>query len=142
MHLIKDENGNVMPHNHGDEHTHEHTHHGHDHSVTHSHEHSHSEGHDHEHTHTHDHGCSHSHECGSGCKDTGACKNETVALLSYMLEHNEHHAAELDQMAENLQKLGMDSAAKQIKDAVSDFQKGNLRLSLALTTVKEQLKES
>ena len=132
MHLIKDENGNVMPHNHGDEHTHEHTHHGHDHSVTHS----------HEHTHTHDHGCSHSHECGSGCKDTGACKNETVALLSYMLDHNEHHAAELDQMAENLQKLGMDSAAKQIKDAVSDFQKGNLRLSLALTTVKEQLKEA
>ena len=142
MHLIKDENGNVMPHNHGDEHTHEHTHHGHDHSVTHSHEHSHSEGHDHEHTHTHDHGCSHSHECGSGCKDTGACKNETVALLSYMLDHNEHHAAELDQMAENLQKFGMDSAAKQIKDAVSDFQKGNLRLSLALTTVKEQLKEA
>ena len=142
MHLIKDENGNVMPHNHGDEHTHEHTHHGHDHSVTHSHEHSHSEGHDHEHTHTRDHGCSHSHECGSGCKDTGACKNETVALLSYMLDHNEHHAAELDQMAENLQKLGTDSAAKQIKDAVSDFQKGNLRLSLALTTVKEQLKEA
>ena len=65
-----------------------------------------------------------------------------VVLLSYMLDHNEHHAAELDQMAENLQKLGMDSAAKQIKDAVSDFQKGNLRLSLALTTVKEQLKEA
>ena len=42
----------------------------------------------------------------------------------------------------NLQKLGMDVAAKQIKDAVSDFQKGNLRLSLALTTVKEQMKEA
>ena len=59
-----------------------------------------------------------------------------------MLDHNEHHAAELDQMAENLQKLGMDAAAKQIREAVSDFQKGNLRLSLALTTVKEQLKEA
>ena len=133
MHLIKDENGNVMPHNHGDGHTH-------DHSVTHTHEHSHGEGHEHDHEHSH--GCGHSHECGSSCGSSGECKNETVALLSYMLDHNEHHAAELDQMAENLQKLGMDVAAKQIREAVSDFQKGNLRLSLALTTVKEQLKEA
>lgn len=137
MHLIKDENGNVMPHHHSGEHTHEHTH---DHSVTHSHEHSHGEGHEHSHEHTH--GCGHSHECGSSCGSSGECKNETVALLSYMLDHNEHHAAELDQMADNLQNLGMDAAAKQIRDAVSDFQKGNLRLSLALTTVKEQLKEA
>lgn len=127
MHLIKDENGNVMPHNHSDGHTHEHTH-----------EHSHGEGH----SHGHSHSCGHSHECGSACGSSNECKNETVALLSYMLDHNEHHAAELDQMADNLQKLGMDAAAKQIKDAVSDFQKGNLRLSLALTTVKEQLKEA
>ena len=28
-----------------------------------------------------------------------------------------------------------------IKEAVADFQKGNLRLRLALTTVKEELKE-
>ena len=133
MHLIKDENGNVMPHNHGDGHTH-------DHSVTHTHEHSHGEGHEHDHEHSH--GCGHSHECGSSCGSSGECKNETVALLSYMLDHNEHHAAELDQMAENLQKLGMDAAAKQIREAVSDFQKGNLRLSLALATVKEQLKEA
>ena len=141
MHLIKDENGNVMPHNHGDGHTHEHTH---DHSVTHTHEHSHGEGHGHGHDHTHDHShsCEHSHECVSACGNSGECKNETVALLSYMLDHNEHHAAELDQMADNLQKLGMDVAAKQIREAVSDFQKGNLRLSLALTTVKEQLKEA
>lgn len=139
MHLIKDENGNVMPHKHGDEHTHEHTHSD---SITHSHEHSHGEGHDHEHTHAHNHECGHSHDCSTGCTSSGECKNETVALLNYMLEHNEHHAAELDQMADNLEKLGMDTAAKQIKEAVSDFQKGNLRLSLALTTVKEQLKEA
>lgn len=103
MHLIKDENGNVMPHTHG---------------------------------------CEHNHACGSDCQNSGDCKNETVALLSYMLDHNEHHAAELDQMADNLAKLGMDTAAKQIKEAVSEFQKGNLRLSLALTTVKEELKEA
>ena len=144
MHLIKDENGNVIPHPHSDMHTHEHSHDG----VAHTHEHSHCEGHGHEHTHghghthEHSHGCDHKHDCGSGCGDSCECKNETVALLSYMLDHNTHHAAELDQMADNLQKLGMDVAAKQIKDAVSDFQKGNLRLSLALTTVKEQMKEA
>ena len=96
--------------------------------VQHGHEHSHSaecQGHSHEH-------------CGS-CQD-GNCKNETVALLTYMLQHNEHHAQELDQMAENLEKLGLSAAAKTIKEAVSDFQKGNMRLGLALTLVKEELK--
>lgn len=127
MHLIKDENGNVMPHSH--EQNHEHTHdHGHDH------------GHDHDHSHSH--ACGHSHDCSSGCGSSDECRNETVALLTYMLDHNQHHAAELDQMAANLEKLGMDTAARQIREAVSDFQKGNLRLSLALTTVKEQLKEA
>lgn len=140
MHLIKDENGNLV--HHGHEHTHEHTHAD---GVTHSHNHSHegSEGHDHSHDHAHahdhDHCQGHSHEhCGS-CNG-GDCKNETLALLTYMLQHNEHHASELDQMAENLKKMGMDAAAKTIKEAVSDFQKGNMRLGLALTLVKEECK--
>ena len=99
--------------------------------VTHSHTHSHAEGDNHCHTHGDGH-------CGS-C-ESGDCKNETVALLTYMLQHNEHHAAELDQMADNLKKLNMDAAAKTIKEAVADFQKGNMRLGLALTLVKEELK--
>ena len=48
----------------------------------------------------------------------GDCKNETLALLTYMLQHNEHHAQELDQMADNLAKMGMDAACKTIKEAV------------------------
>lgn len=130
MHLIKDENGNLVQHGHADghEHTHEHTHED---GVTHSHTHSHAEGDNHCHTHGDGH-------CGS-CEN-GDCKNETVALLTYMLQHNEHHAAELDQMADNLKKLNMDAAAKTIKEAVADFQKGNMRLGLALTLVKEELK--
>lgn len=134
MHLMKDENGNLIAHGH--EHSHEHTHSD---GVTHSHEHSH-DSHGEGHEHSHSDGCAHSHDghCGS-CKE-GDCKNETVALLTYMLQHNEHHAAELDQMAENLAKMGMDAAAKTIKEGVADFQKGNMRLSLALTLVKEELK--
>lgn len=114
MHLIKDENGNLLAHGH--EHTHEH---------------------DHEHAHTHEH--SHCHEncdsCNTGCEP----KKEAQALLTYMLQHNEHHAAELDQMAANLEKLGLNDSAKQIREGVTDFQKGNMRLSLALTLMKEQI---
>ena len=82
MHLIKDENGNLVQHGHG--HTHEHTHED---GMTHTHEHTHGEGHDHGHSHA-DHACDTAH-CGS-CSE-GDCKNETLALLTYMLQHNEHH---------------------------------------------------
>ena len=136
MHLIKDENGNLVQHGH--EHTPEHTHaHTHADGVTHTHSHSHeAEG---GHAHSHGNGCGDGHDhCGS-CEG-GDCKKETIALLTYMLQHNEHHAAELDQMADNLKKLNMDAAARTIKEAVSDFQKGNMRLGLALTLVKEELK--
>ena len=96
-----------------------------------------------EHHHHHDH----HHEgedCGHACNACGSeekCKDENLALLTYMLQHNEHHAAELDEMADKLEKAGMADAAKQIREGVSDFQKGNMRLSLALTLVKEHLKE-
>lgn len=134
MHLIKDENGNLVQHGH--EHTHEHTHAD---GVTHSHSHEHYAGQEEMHEHTHgDSACGGHEHCGS-CS-SGDCKNETVALLTYMLQHNEHHAAELDQMAENLEKMGMSAAAKTIKEGVADFQKGNMRLGLALTLVKEELK--
>ena len=119
MHLIKDENGNLVPHG---AHDHGHEHHHEDH-------HDHAEGHCHEH-------------CGSCGSSGDKCKDEAVALLAYMKQHNEQHAAELDTMAANIEKMGMTEAAKQIREAVSDFQKGNLRLSLALTLVQEALKEA
>ncbi|MDO4322432.1 MAG: cobalt transporter [Lachnospiraceae bacterium] len=139
MHLIHDENGNLCPHTHDHEHPHTHT-------YEHTHVHSHEHGHEEEHNHTHEHehspensgcekGCSgcgghtHSHEAPQGDKMT--------ALLDYMLKHNEHHAAELDQVAEKLRAEGKPAAAEQIKKAVDEFQKGNLYLSLALSMVKE-----
>lgn len=138
MHLIHDENGNHVAHAHGEDHSHchEHSHGGHTHEHSHTHEH----GQDGSHDHGHSHECGHGEGCCSSCG--GDCTQETVALLTYMLQHNEHHAAELDQMAVNLQKMGMDAAADQISEGVSEFQKGNMRLSLALTLVKEQLKEA
>lgn len=144
MHMITDENGNLLPHGH--EHEHEHTHeyaHTHEHSHEHGHEEEHTHGHDHEHahdhTHSHDHSHGHCHENCSSCNSNCDPKKEAQALLTYMLQHNEHHAAELDQMAANLAKLGLEDSAKQIREAVTDFQKGNMRLSLALTLMKEQM---
>ena len=110
MHLLYDENGNPIPHGAHDEHHHHHDHHH--------------EGED----------------CGHACNACGSeekCKDENLALLTYMLQHNEHHAAELDQMADKLRKAGMDTAAEQIRKAVDEFQKGSLYLSVALATVKE-----
>lgn len=137
MHLIKDENGNLIQH-------------GHDHAHEHTHEHTHSDGVTHSHPHTHEADGEHAHSHGDGCHDHGQghcgscqggdCGKETIALLTYMLQHNEHHAQELEQMADNLDKLEMKEAAKAIRDAVSDFQKSNMRLGLALTLVKEEMK--
>lgn len=140
MHLIQDENGNPIPHGHEHEHTHTHTY---EHSHPHTHEHGQEEDHhhSHEHVHCHDQGGAncHPHEDCGGC---GAHSHEApagdkmAALLDYMLKHNEHHAAELDQVAEKLRAEGKDAAAEQIKKAVDEFQKGNLYLSLALSMVK------
>lgn len=136
MHLIKDENGNLIPHGH--EHVHEHTHEdGHTHTHAHTHEHGHEE--EHHHHHAHDHGCGGS--CDTGCNGCGGAakdpKAQLVALLGYMLDHNESHARELDDMAAKISEAGMSEAAEQIKKGVAEFQKGNMYLSLALSMVKE-----
>lgn len=89
-------------------------------------------GHEHSHSHAGDAVCQK--EC-QGCGEHDPEK-ENIALLTYMLQHNEHHAAELDQMAEKLRKSGQETAAEQIRKAVDEFQKGNLYLSVALATVK------
>ncbi len=113
MHLIKDENGNVVSHGHGEQH-----------SCPHSH------GHEH---------CGHH---GEECGHQGDCRQETAALLAYMVQHNEQHAVELDQLADNLEKMDIFDAAKTIRDGVADFQKANMRFGLALAQVKEQIKEA
>ncbi len=114
MHLVQDENGNTLSHHHEADQGNK--------KVSSQEQH-----------------CGSGHDCSS-CK--GDCNAETVALLEYMLQHNEHHAAELDQIAANLRKLGMNTAADQVSEGVSEYLKGNMRLGLALTLVKEQIKEA
>ena len=58
-----------------------------------------------------------------------------MALMKYMVGHNTAHANELAQLAKQLQDLGENTAYEQIMLAVSDFEKGNLRLSTVLTSM-------
>ena len=114
----------------GHTHTHEHTH-AHAHSHDHAHPHTHEHLHDHGHEHTHSHDCTHDcHSCGSTCQHTPM--EELVALMKYMVGHNAAHAKELADLAAKLDKAGNKMAFEQVMAAVSDFEKGNMRLSVVL----------
>ena len=106
---------------------------GHSHEHAHNHEHC----HNHDHEHCHDHGHHHDHECGGHC---GGCGNHTpmdelLALMKYMVGHNASHAKELADLASQLDKIGSHTAYEQVMAAVSDFEKGNMRLSLVLASL-------
>ncbi len=105
----------------------------------HDHEHEHHDHHHHDHDHCgcdHDHGHTHDHEhCDCGCGGHGV-QDEDTAILAYMLDHNRHHAAELKEIAKHLRTNGKEEAAAQIEKGVEDFEKGNMRLSIALSLVK------
>ena len=68
-------------------------------------------------------------------------QREALALLTYMTQHNIQHAMELATMADNIAKMGIPEVAAQMKEAVSDYEKGNMRLSVALSALKGRLGE-
>ena len=144
MHIHHDHvAGGCHDHEHNHSHTHEHTHDG----VTHTHPHDHSHAHDHvhphEHDHLHDHGHTHdhSHDCGGHCHSCqGGCEHtpmeELTALMKYMVSHNASHARELAELAQKIDKTGNHTAYEQVMAAVSDFEKGNMRLSVVLASLE------
>ena len=60
---------------------------------------------------------------------------ELLALMKYMVGHNAAHARELAELAVQLEKAGSHTAYEQVMAAVSDFEKGNLRLSAVLSSL-------
>ena len=150
MHIHHDMVGGGHTHSHEHAHTHEHTHdgvththehtHAHEHDHEHPHNHDHLHGHDHAHDHSHDHGHEHSHDCGGHCHScASACSHtpmdELLALMKYMVGHNASHAKELADLAVQLEKAGSHMAYEQVMAAVSDFEKGNMRLSAVLASL-------
>ncbi len=94
--------------------------------------------HDHGHHHHHDH--EHSHECTGSCQGcAGGCEHtpmeELTALMKYMVGHNAAHAKELADLAVQLRSAGNPVAYEQVMAAVSDFEKGNMRLSVVLSSL-------
>ena len=83
---------------------------------------------DHVHTHadgtTHTHSHDHDHQHHS--------PEEALALLSYMVQHNRHHAEELHELAHSLE----DEPAQLLHDAILDFNLGNEKLDEALKLLK------
>ena len=106
-----------LPGHHHHDHDHEHHHHDHDH-----------------HHHDHDHQCSGSCQgCASQCEHTPM--EELMALMKYMVGHNAAHANELADLAKQFEIAGNHAAYEQVMAAVSDFEKGNMRLSVILNSL-------
>lgn len=80
--------------------------------------------HTHEHEHTHEHG--HTHQVHS--------PEETVALLTYMVGHNQHHAEELHELAHSVEG----EAQQLLHEAVVELTLGNEKLAEALRILKEE----
>ena len=146
MHIHHDHiAGGDHSHQHSHTHSHEHTHDGvaHTHEHCHEHAHSHEHPHDHEHLHEHSHAHEahdHSHDCNHECAGCASqCQHtpmeELTALMKYMVGHNAAHAKELADLAAQLDKAGNHAAFEQVMAAVSDFEKGNMRLSLVLASL-------
>ena len=116
-----------MGHDHNEIHDHAYLHahgvHHHDHGLAHTHAH-------HDHSHDCDHDCA---GCASHCQHTPM--EELLALMKYMVGHNAAHAKELADLAIQLEKAGSHMAYEQVMAAVSDFEKGNLRLSTVLASL-------
>ena len=142
MHIHPDHISGEHSHTHEHAHTHEHTHDGvaHTHEHTHCHDHDHAHPHSHDHLHDHDHSHDHSHQCSSDCSSCCGCSHtpmeELAALMKYMVGHNAAHAKELADLAGQLEKAGNRVAFEQVMAAVSDFEKGNLRLSTVLASLE------
>ena len=97
--------------------------------------------HYHEHHHDHDHGHHHEQACTGSCQGCASqCEHtpmeELMALMKYMVGHNAAHAKELADLAVQLEKSGNRAAYEQVMAAVSDFEKGNMRLSVVLSSLE------
>lgn len=104
-----------------------------------NHEHDHEYMHEHNipHDHEHEHHCAaegeHCHGNCAGC--SGDPKAELVAVMKYMVNHNAAHANELATLAKRMQEMGDNTGYEQVMAAVSDFEKGNMRLSAVLAAM-------
>ena len=87
----------------------------------------------HEHEHTHDHAHTHTHAHGEG---KPMSPEEVLALMTYMLDHNRHHADELHEICHALEDQGKAEAAATLADALHYFDHCNDKLEESLKLTK------
>lgn len=88
-------------------------------------------GHEHEHVHTHADGTTHSH---SHSHAAASSPEEALALLTYMLSHNRHHAEELHDLSHMFDSVEGDL----LHDAVDKLNESNDLLEQALSLIKNK----
>ena len=103
----------------------------------HYHAHSHGQGF-HVHGHSHGSGHSHDHHHHDESVPSGTPLDELLALMKFMVNHNDAHAQELAELAGQLKASGKGRAYQQVMSLVTDFDMVNARLDAVL---KELLNE-
>ncbi len=86
------------------------------------------------HSHSHTHG-DHDHHHGGGDL---APIDELLALMKYMVNHNDAHCQELAELADQLNQAGRSRAHRQLMEVVADFDTVNARLDAVLKELKTE----
>jgi len=79
----------------------------------------------------HDHHEHHHHH------DAATPMEELVAMMHYMVHHNQAHAKELAGLAQQLHDAGNHEAYDAVMAAVSDFDRGNEKLDAVLHSLQK-----
>lgn len=90
---------------------------------------------------THDHGGfahSHAHGADHAHGNTETPMEELLALMKFMVDHNDAHAQELATLADQLREAGKSRACNRIMDAVSDFDMANATLNAVLQSLQSE----
>ena len=93
------------------------------------------------HTHAHAHSSSHDHSHTGGHRH---CVEETpmeelLALMKYMVSHNDTHAQEMAELATKIRDAGKVGAYKKIMDAVADFDILNAKFDAVLKELTQEI---
>lgn len=93
-------------------------------------------GHSHAHAHSHSH--DHSYHGGHSHCDEETPMEELLALMKYMVSHNDAHAQEMAELATKIRAAGKLGAYKKIMDAVADFDILNAKFDAVLKELSEE----
>ena len=94
-------------------------------------------GHSHAHAHSHTH--DHSHSGGHTHTQEDTPMEELLALMKYMVTHNDAHAQEMAELATKIRDAGKVHAYRKIMDAVADFDILNAKFDAVLKELTREL---